>query len=181
LRNYIRSPTDDPGVASIDDLVDAAEAGQMVMTNGPFLEVTASSAFSDDTAGPGDDFACSGGEVMLHIRVQCANWLTVNRVQIFVNGRPDPQLNWRARSHRDQFHPGPVVFDESIPVELDEDAHLVVVAAGEGEKLGVVMGPSAGEAMPVAVANPIFVDVDGGGFQANGDMLDLPLPIAAGE
>jgi hypothetical protein len=41
-------------------------------------------------------------------------------------------------------------------------------------------GPQAGLVMPVAVANPIFVDVDGGGFQANGDDLDLPLPVASG-
>ena len=29
---------------------------------------------------------------------------------------------------------------------------------------------------PCAYHNPIFVDVDGGGFQANGDTLDYPLP-----
>jgi len=28
----------------------------------------------------------------------------------------------------------------------------------------------------VAVANPIFIDVDGNGFEPNGDLLDLPIP-----
>ena len=50
----------------------------------------------------------------------------------------------------------------------------------EGGVLGRVYGPDSGVAMPVAVANPIFVDVDGGGFRANGDDLGLPLPIPAG-
>jgi hypothetical protein len=38
------------------------------------------------------------------------------------------------------------------------------------------MGPEHAEDKPVAVSNPIFVDVDGGGFKPNGDTLgDLPL------
>ena len=53
-----------------------------------------------------------------------------------------------------------------------------LAAAGEGLQLGRVMGPRFGELMPVAVTNPIFVDVDGNGFQASGDLLDLPLPNA---
>ena len=50
---------------------------------------------------------------------------------------------------------------------------------GEGINLGRVAGPSHGQAPPTALANPIFVDVDGDGFTANGDALGLPLPVAA--
>ena len=39
-----------------------------------------------------------------------------------------------------------------------------------------VMGESQGNRPPIAVSNPIFVDVDGGGFQPNGDELGIPLP-----
>jgi len=39
LRNYIASPTDDPAEIRIDDMVRASEAGRLVMTSGPFLEV----------------------------------------------------------------------------------------------------------------------------------------------
>jgi hypothetical protein len=31
--------------------------------------------------------------------------------------------------------------------------------------------------MPFAVSNPIFVDVDGGGFKPNGDDLGVPFPV----
>ena len=53
--------------------------------------------------------------------------------------------------------------------------------AGEGLTLGRVYGPDRGQVMPVAVANPIFIDVDGDGFQPNGDLLDYPLPLEATE
>ncbi len=43
--------------------------------------------------------------------------------------------------------------------------------------LGPVRGPDRAKDMPVAVSNPIYVDVDGGGFKANGDTLGAPLPV----
>jgi hypothetical protein len=50
-----------------------------------------------------------------------------------------------------------------------------VAAIGERSKLGPVMGPEHAADLPVAVSNPIFVDVDGGGFKPNRDTLgELP-------
>ncbi len=180
LRNYIKSSTDEPTQADVHDLVHDSEHGHIVMTNGPFLEVSARAAKGDKVADVGDDLEASDGRVKLKVRVQCPNWLAVNRVQVFVNGKPKSKLNFTERTNPDMFHEGTVVFDEEIPVALDADAHLVVACAGEGETLGPVMGPDRGELMPAAVGNPIFVDVDGGGFKPNGDMLGLPLPIEPG-
>jgi hypothetical protein len=38
------------------------------------------------------------------------------------------------------------------------------------------MGPEHAADKPVAVANPVFVDVRGDGFTPNGDLLGLPIP-----
>ena len=75
------------------------------------------------------------------------------------------------------FGVSPVMFDEELTVKLESDAHLVVAACGEGQKLGIVYGEAAGAAMPTVVANPIFVDVDGDGFEPNGDDLGIALPV----
>ena len=114
-------------------------------------------------------------------KVQCPNWLDVNRVQVFLNGRPAKELNFTRRTTPDRFAGGVVKFDQTIELELEEDAHVIVAAIGEGLESGRVMGPKWGKQMPVAVSNPIFVDVDGKGFLPNGDDLDLPLPVNAGE
>ena len=53
---------------------------------------------------------------------------------------------------------------------------MIVAAAGEGLQVGRVMGPGWGKQMPIAASNPIFVDIDGDGFQPNKDLLGLPLP-----
>ena len=178
LRNYIRSSTDDPSEADLMEICHALEQGQVVMSNGPFMEVDAFSA--DDRAGPGEDLLSTSGTVELQIRVECPNWLDVNRVQVLVNGRPDERFNFTRRSHGKMFGNESVKFNNRIGLSLPTDAHLIVVAAAEGRHLGKVLGPERGELMPVAISNPIFVDTSGDGFQANGDLLGFPLPVEPG-
>ncbi|WP_203328883.1 CehA/McbA family metallohydrolase [Candidatus Laterigemmans baculatus] len=178
LRNYIRSETDDPAEIDCMDMVHAAEHGELVMTNGPFMEVylQAERPGRNSASGVGGNVSAPGGKADLSVKIQCPNWFDINRVQVFVNGRPVEHLNFTRRANPDRFSDETVKFDSVIPLELDADAHVIVATIGEGLKLGPVMGP-AGETAPVAVSNPIFVDVDGNGFKANGDLLGLPLPL----
>ena len=180
-RNYLSSPTDDPAQIKTLDIVHAAERGNLIMTNGPFLEVHAKAAREGPKAAgtAGDEIRAPDGKLTLHVHVQCPNWFDVDRVQILVNGQPDPLLNYTRADHPGRFSDDVVKFDHQIPVELKSDAHLIVVAVGESSKLGPVMGPKRGQAAPVAVSNPIYVDVDGNGFKANGDTLGFPLPVKA--
>ncbi|MFM8537567.1 MAG: CehA/McbA family metallohydrolase [Planctomycetaceae bacterium] len=178
LRNWIASPTDDPAKVSVSDVVKATESGRIVMSNGPFLEarVTVQAAGRATEAGPGDAVADDDGVVALAIRVQCPNWLDVDRVQVFVNGRAEPTLDMTRRSRPELFSRDPLRFAHMCEVRVDRDAHLVVAAIGEESSLGPVMGPEHAGSRPVAVANPIFVDRGGDGFTANGDLLGLPIP-----
>ncbi|MEY4179475.1 MAG: hypothetical protein RLY70_3049 [Planctomycetota bacterium] len=177
LRNYLRSPhTDDPARINALDVAHEAEAGHVVITNGPFLqaEVVADEPQAKPARGTvGDLIAAPAGKVQLRIRVQCANWLDVNRVQVFANGRPLDGFNFTRRTHPELFADGVVKFSAQLPMKLARDTHLVVATAGEGLTLGRYYGPEFGKAMPVAVGNPIFVDVDGDGFKPNGDLLGL--------
>ena len=179
LRNYLKSSTDDPAQIDTMEMVKASEKGQVIMTTGPFLETTLTAKQSNGTttAYPGGDLAAPEGQVELMIRVQCPNWLDINRVQLFVNGRPEPKWNWTRREHASAFGDGVVKFETRQTIELSRDAHIIVGAIGEGLELGRVMGPKAGKNPPVAVSNPIFVDVDGGGFKPNRDLLGVPIPL----
>ena len=178
LRNYLKSPTDDPAKIDTMDMVHTSELGHVVMTTGPFLEVSLQAKEDSKKARgiPGDDVIAPNGDVELHVRVQCSNWLDINRVQVFLNGRAEKSLNFTRREQPRHFHDDVVKFDATLPFHVKSDTHVIVAAIGEGLELGRVMGPEWGKQVPVAVANPIFIDVDGKGFQANGDLLDLPLP-----
>ena len=124
---------------------------------------------------PGGTVRAAGG-VKLKVRVQCTDWIDIDRVQVLVNGRAEPKLNFTRASHPDWFANGVVKFDRVIDVPLSEDAHLIVVAAGENFDLKTGYGTSAqAKVKPIAYHNPIWCDVDGGGFKPNGDTLGFPL------
>lgn len=170
-RAYLPSSTDDPSRIDYREVIRNAKAGRMFVTNGPFLEVK----LADGTPVGGRTIAVGGVEV--DVKVQCTDWVDINRVQVLVNGRQPPELNFtRARSPA-AFSTGVVKFERRISVPLFEDAHLIVAAVGEGLALKKGYGESWQAAMhPCAFTNPIYVDVDGHGFQPNGDTLDQPLP-----
>jgi hypothetical protein len=174
LRNYVRCDASVPGAIDPLEIVRHARRGHVVMSNGPFLEAKLNEAI------PGDELRLTSGKGQLWIRVQCPNWLDIDRVQVLLNGRPDPQLNFTRKTHPQLFSDRAVRFEHKAELSLKADAHVIVVAVGEGHQLGEVMGPMWGRQKPAAVSNPIFVDVRGDGFRANGDTLGAPLPIKGG-
>ena len=180
LRNYIKSSSDAPAEIDTMEMVHESEHGHLVMTNGPFLEVTATSG--DAKAIPGDDLRATDKKVTLHVVVQCPNWFDINRVQLLLNGKLSEEHHFTRRTTPDVFTNDVVKFDQTIEVELSEDTHIIAATIGDDLKLGPIMGPTRGEKPPVAFCNPIFVDVDGDGkFTPNGDLLGLPFPYKVEE
>ncbi len=175
LRNYIKSSSDQPTQIDTMEMVHESEHGHIIMTNGPFLEVTATSG--DNTAIPGDDLKASDKKVTVLVKVQCPNWFDINRVQLLLNGRLSEAHHFTRRKTPQAFSNDVVKFEQAIEVELDQDTHIIAATIGDGLKLGAVMGPDHGDDVPVAFSNPIFVDVDADGkFSPNGDLLGLPFP-----
>lgn len=175
LRNWIQSSTDDPAAIKAMEMVKAAEHGRLVMSNGPYLEVTATAGGKQVVSG--QDLGAPDGKVRLHIRVQTPNWHDVDRVFVLVNGRRVSEATFTRAERPDVFRSGALKFDQTVDLTLKGDAHLIVVTGHKEGQLGPVLGPSEGKTPPAALTNPIFVDVDGGGFKPNGDTLDLPLPV----
>jgi hypothetical protein len=172
-RMYMPSASDEPAEIDWRENSRAAKAGRSYLTSGPFLQVT-----TDDGTGPGDTARTTKGEAKLHVRVQCTDWIDIDRVQVLVNGRPRPELNFTREKTPAKFKDGVVKFDETLAVPLSEDAHIIVVACSEKGNLSTGYGTSGqSKVRPFAYHNPIFVDVDGHGFTPNGDTLGWPLPV----
>jgi hypothetical protein len=176
LRNWIQSSTDLPSEIQPLDVVHAAEQGRLVMSNGPFLEVWATAAANGTRVTAGQDLPAPDGKVSLSIRVQCPNWLDVDRVDVLVNGRRDPDASFSRGKQPQMFRSGVVKVDQTVSLQLPRDAHLVVVTGHPTRNLRAVY-EDQGAAPPAALSNPIFVDVGDAGFVASKDTLDAPLPL----
>lgn len=171
-RTYVRCSTDDPARIDWREITRHAKAGHSFVTTGPFLHVT-----TEDGTGPGDSIRRHAG-LKLHVRVQCADWFRIDRIQVLVNGRQPPKLNFTRTSHPHWFRNDTTQFDREIGVPLSEDAHVIVVAIGEHSDLRIGFGSTpAGRWQPLAYHNPIYVDVDGNGWSPNGDLLGWDLPV----
>ncbi|MCG8599670.1 MAG: CehA/McbA family metallohydrolase [Verrucomicrobiales bacterium] len=173
-RTYIPSPTDDPEEIDWREISRRAKAGNMILSSGPFLKVQT----GNGTIAGG--YERSTGKTMLKVKVSCANWYRINRVQVLINGRQDPRYNYTLEKHSDLFaradqNSG---FEKTVELDLSEDSHIIVVAIGEKESLQRGFGTSSQASIePCAYNNPIFIDVDGNGFQPNGDTLGYELPV----
>ena len=171
-RSYVTSSSDLPAGVDWKEIVRNAKAGRVLITNGPFL-----TAATGDGVLPGGS-ARAQGSVSLQVRVQCTDWIDIDRVQVLVNGRQREDVNFTRQTHPDWFDDGVVKFHRDIDVPLSRDSHLIVVATGENHDLSIGYGSSwQAEMKPVAYTNPIWVDVDGGGFTPNGDGLGWELPV----
>ena len=169
-RTYVPSSTDIPAEIDHAEVVRNSKSGRMMITNGPFLRVTTSDGL------PIGSTVIREGFIDLKVQVQTPNWLEVDRVQVLVNGRQPEQYSYRRSEKPQMFRDGVVNFDETIRIMLQQDAHLIVVAIGEKSNIEQGWGLNPyGEMHPVAYTNPIYVDVDRNGFQANGDTLGHPL------
>jgi len=171
-RTYVRSSTDDPAEIDWREMSRNAKAGQMIISNGPYLEVIAG---SNTLAGGA---LRSTGKLKLKVKVQCADWLNIDRVQILVNGHQRKDLNFTRESHPQWFGIGTVKFDRVLDIPLSQDSHIIAVAYGHDSNLLIGYGNSPQSNMhPCAYNNPIFVDVDGGGFSPSRDTLGYALPV----
>ena len=131
------------------------ELRDVVLTNGPFLRVTANGAPIGGVA--------KGREVTFRIHVEHAPWITLDRVRILsartgAELAPTAPLAWR---------PGPlpssaVGQDLVATVRFAEDDAVVVLADGATPMTPVLSG-EAKEIAPYAMTGAIWVDANGDG------------------
>lgn len=159
LRNWLRCSTDAPQGIKTSEMIERLEKGEIIMSTGPFMNVTFQHDDLEQPANIGDSVNVRSDQGSLRVKVQCANWLDVNRVEVFVNGKIVPELSRTRASHPESFRDGVVKFNQELPVKLPPNSFIIVGAIGEKLELGRVMGETYGRRPPVVVSNPIYVTV----------------------
>jgi len=153
-RTFFVAPTDDPAAFADDMLVDAMLRGRALVSAGGFARVHIGDASLGDTV------TTDSGDVDLRVEVSALPAIDVVAVQVLANC---DEVAWI-----DLETPHDVIkFSGSIPLSLDADAHIVVVAHGT-RPLPRPFPQFDAWGVPRVITNPIYVDVGGDGYVAPG-------------
>ena len=199
---YVGAGKDRAGGFTRHDVVDAIHAHRTVTSNGPFVTIDV-----DDGAAAIGDEVRAGPSVDVRIRIRAPSWAAPDHVTLWANSAPVPGVDalvippaeatdfdrtftvtlaadaWLVAEVWGSQNMFPVVTAKEFePL----DASVVIKALGAGIDLS---GLSPGNlkpdrtvvTTPFAITSPIWVDVDGGGWQSPATPLsrEAPAPTAA--
>lgn len=145
----------------------ALQSGAAVASTGPLLDV------SIGGVGPGSLVpGPAGGSVTLSISLYAPDWVPVDEVRVVVNGAAPiqvPLASFTASAADYRLRTTTV----TVPMPASKDAWLVVEAGVSRSQTGPYMAGAPWNKImkgiyPIAVTNPIFVDVNGGGYTPPG-------------
>jgi hypothetical protein len=166
-RTYLKLGAATPSQDDLSSVKTALESGAAVASTGPLVDVAIGSQ------GPGGFVTGTNPSVTLTANLWFATWIPVDEIRVVVNGSVAQTLHLSdfTQDSTDARH-----WSASINVPISsitggKDGWIVVEA---GVPLSTSGAYAAGTPWnrvmkgiyPVAVTNPIFVDVDGGGYTA---------------
>jgi hypothetical protein len=185
-RNFVMSDVEQPAFLDDQAVADAVKAHRVVASYGPFVEMWVNGE-------PIGGEVKADGEIDIEVRVQAPTWIDVDRAELYENGTlihvwevPDTGDVLRLDEvlalspARDSWYVLIVNGDGDLapvftPVEIPY-VDLQVVVEDALSEIGAVSSflspaipiPREYPVHPFALTNPIWVDVDGGGFDAPG-------------
>jgi len=144
--------------------LEAIRKGHSFVTNSPLVEFKVNDKYSS-----GDSFSEKDGKVTISLKVWSAPWVDVGEVRVIVNG--ERKIIFPVKSAEKTIQK----FKEQLSLNLEKDSYILVEVLGKKSLYPVLQqhswtGLAADAAIPYAITNPVFVDVDGNG------KFDPPLP-----
>jgi len=148
----------------VPTLIQAIKKGHAFASNGPMVNFTINGENI-----PGDSLTAKDGKVDIRLEVKSAPWISVDEVRLIVNGKR--KIIFPVQESKDSV----LKFSETISLFLTEDSFFAAEILGKRSLFPVHQsraryGLCENAALPYALTNPIFVDVDGNG------RFDPPLP-----
>ena len=147
-RNYLRVPDDRPGHTTQAEIVAAILGKHAFFTTGPFVQLRSGEA------GIGDTVTAHSGKLTVDIEVSAAPWIAVDTVTLYVNGTVEERWTVAPSTL-------PVRFETQHAITVDRDSYVVLRADGKEPMWPVAGNTEHTLVMPMAITNPLFVDVDG--------------------
>lgn len=152
--NLVRTSTDVIADLSVDEVFANINAGHTMVYAGPYITVDIAGAGYGDVV----NLTELDGLPAINISVKAPEWMKIEFVKVFANGEIILDQTLEAPPS------GTIeVFSDSLPaIDFLTDTYIVVVAGSTSVESTM---PGYGRP-PFSVTNPIFIDVDGDGWEA---------------
>lgn len=165
----------------LENFVENVNAGAVIGTNGPFANVWVDGE-GLDPVGLGGTLRTDGAPFVAHLHIQAPEWARPETIDVYLNPpfesvetgpgelieTPIPtqqtlSIAWDEATHLSTVKTGAQehkVWQQTIeiPLQTADDAFLIFVVR-DGESMAPVT-----EATPFMFTNPVFIDVDGNGY-----------------
>jgi len=155
-RNYVHVRDDQPPMVDGRQLASAVRAHRSFFTTGPFVSLQVNGGDIGDLVPARDR------RVRAQVKVQAAPWVSVERVVLYVNGKPMKRWDVAADVN------AAIRLQEAWTFEVTSDSYVVVRVDGDRPLAPVVGDRKTFTAYPFALTNPVFIDVDGDGRYRTG-------------
>ena len=149
-RNYVRVLDDRPQHLGQYEVVRNVKAHHSFFTTAPFVDVRVGGA------GPGDLAPAPGGRARVEITIQAAQWESVSSERVYLNGVEDQRASVPPSKEAVRFH-------GSFDLATRQDGWVVVRVDGDQVLAPIVGDQKHFDVRPLAVTNPVLLDVDGNG------------------
>jgi hypothetical protein len=170
VRTYLNIHDAEVAQSELGPVLAALQAGSAVVSSGPLLDVSVAGV------GPGGLAAISGSPatVALDVVMLATDWMPVDELRVIVNGQVvatiyDPKAVFEQSDEDFRYFAGTI----TVPVPSGKDAWLVVEAGAPLNTYGPYRPGAPWHAQmkgiyPVAITNPIFLGLQGGGYAPPG-------------
>lgn len=130
------------------EIFDAMKAFRTQVIGGPVLTLTVDGKSAGELVEP------VGGKVTVLFQVRAPSWMGLDFAQVYANGVKVAEFVPAATTDV-------LRVDETFELDLMEDAHIVAMAGSLTSAHEMV---PVSRKLPFSNTNPVFVDVDGGGY-----------------
>ena len=150
-RNYVVMPDGPLGQLDAEKVAMQVKAGCSYLTTGTILDITIGGKHIGQTITE------TTGDVPIKLVVRAAPWITATTITVL--GPHGAILATRAMPATANV----VRFDDTITVHLDRDGYVIVRVDGDRPMAPNIGDETGFKVYPFALANPVWVDVDGDG------------------
>lgn len=153
-RNLICSDQDLPYRVEVTELMKSLRDGCSTISAGPIITINA------EDARMGGTTKATNGRAQIDIKIQAPKWIPVDWLEIYVDGRKQKRIPIRGEKV--------VRYEKTHTIKCNKDCFVVAMTGSDKSLAPIVSTWRKRNPKPIALTNPIFLDVDGDGQYMKG-------------